>query len=93
MWRFSTVRVVLAVLLGFSLWVHPGAADASKLILALGDASYISPASAKAWTGAEVERVLGEHELEEFAVVILSNVPYSGLPGPVREDNHRDSSS
>lgn len=85
MWRFKTVRVVLAVFLGFSLWSHPGGADASKLILALGDASYISPASAKAWTGAEVERVLGEYELEEFAVVILSNVPYSGLPGPVRE--------
>jgi hypothetical protein len=74
----------MAVLLGLSLWLHPGVAAASKLILALGNASYISPEAVKAWTGADVEMVLGEYELEEFAVVILSNISYAAIPETVR---------
>jgi hypothetical protein len=83
--RIGSVRVLLAVLLGLTLWLYPGVAGASKLVLALGDSSYLSPQAVKAWTGAEVEMVLGEYEIVEFAVVILSNVPYGGLPAPVRE--------
>ncbi len=86
MWRVSRLSIMLiGVLLGVGLWLQPGTAAGSKLILPLGDVSYISPQTVQAWTGAEVEMALGEHELVEFAVVILSNVPYGGLPGAVQE--------
>ncbi|MFQ5846405.1 MAG: hypothetical protein ACE5IQ_01885 [Candidatus Methylomirabilales bacterium] len=81
--RISLLRVAMGVLLGLILWVQPAAA-ASKLILALGDGSYIRSGAVKGWTGAEVKRGLGKYELVEFAVVILSNISYGGLPEAVR---------
>lgn len=79
--RISPIRVLVGVLLGLSLLFYPAAAMAAKLILALGDDSYIP---GDAVQGAEVKKELGEYELLEFAVVILSNVPYGGLPGAVQ---------
>lgn len=84
MCRIRPIRVIMSVLLGLSVWLHPGAAAASKFILALGDDSYMAPEEVQAWTGAEVRKELGEHELVEFAVVILSNIPYAALPEAVQ---------
>ncbi len=78
------IRVMMSALLSLILCLHPGAAAASKLILALGDNTYIPAEAVKASTGAEVRQELGEHELVEFAVVILSNIPYAALPGAVQ---------
>ena len=82
MLRISPIRVLVGVLVGLTLSLHPAAAGAAKLILALGDDSYIP---SNAVQGAEVKKELGEYELVEFAVVILSNVSYGGLPAASRE--------
>ena len=81
MLRISPIRVLVGVLVGLTLSLHPAAAGAAKLILALGDDSYIP---SNAVQGAEVKKELGEYELVEFAVVILSNVSYGGLPAAVQ---------
>ncbi|MFQ5881725.1 MAG: hypothetical protein ACE5I9_04545 [Candidatus Methylomirabilales bacterium] len=86
MWSTIPGRLLIALLLGLSFFVRAGgAAEPSKLILALGDDSYISSEEVKGWTGAEVKEELGDHDLLEFAVVILSNIPYGELPAAVRE--------
>jgi len=79
--RIRPIRTLVVVLVGLTLSLHPAAAEAAKLILALGDDSYIP---SDAVQGAEVKKELGEYELEEFAVVILSNVSYGGLPSTVQ---------
>ncbi len=81
----SLRRVLTGLLLGLILFLQPVGAEPAKFILALGDDSYLPAEAVKAWTGAEVKKELGKHELLEFAVVILSNIPYGGLPGAVRE--------
>lgn len=82
--RIRPIQLMIAALTGVILWLHPGTAFASKLILALGDATYLPAGPVKAWTGADVEMVLGEYEMEEFAVVILSNTSYAAIPETVR---------
>ncbi len=75
-----------SLLLGLTLFTRAwGAEEPSKLILVLGDDAHLPPAAVKGWTGAEMKRELGEYELLEFALVILSNIPYSQIPGAVRE--------
>ncbi|MGH7381479.1 MAG: hypothetical protein ACREKR_04525 [Candidatus Methylomirabilales bacterium] len=77
----NPIRALVGVIVGLYLSLHPAAAGAAKLILALGDDSYIP---SDAVQGAEVKKELGEYELVEFAVVILSNVSYGGLPAAVQ---------
>lgn len=79
--RISPIRALVGVLVGLYLSLHPASAGAAKLILALGDDSYIP---SNAIQGAEVKKELGEYELVEFAVVVLSNVSYGGLPAAVQ---------
>jgi hypothetical protein len=81
MLRISPIRVLAGVLVGISLSLLPASSAAAKLILVLGDDSYIP---SDAVQGAEVKKELGEYELLEFAVVILSNVSYGGLPAAVQ---------
>ena len=81
MLRTKPIYMLIGLLLGISLWSYAAAAEPSKLILALGDGSYL-PGEV---TGAEVTHELGDRDLMGFAVVILSNVPYDQLPGAVRE--------
>jgi len=78
-------RLLPGLLLGLMLLPQVAAAEPAKLILALGDDSYIPADAVKAWTGAEVRNTLGKRDLLEFAVVILSNIPYGALPPAVRE--------
>jgi hypothetical protein len=80
--RISPIQTMVTVLVGLTLSLHPAAAGAAKLILALGDDSYIPSGAVQE---VEVKKELGEYELDEFAVVILSNVSYGALPSAVRE--------
>ena len=80
--RKKPIRILIGVLLGVSLWLYSATAEPTKLVLALGDGSYVP---AEAVTGAEVANELGDRDLVEFAVVILSNIPYNQLPGAVQE--------
>lgn len=78
----NLIRMLIGVLLGISLCSYSAAAEPTKLVLALGDGSYVP---AEAVTGAEVANELGNRDLMEFAVVILSNIPYDQVPGAVQE--------
>jgi hypothetical protein len=80
--RKKPIRVLIGVLLGVSLWLYSATAEPTKFVLALGDGSYVP---AEAVTGAQVANELGDRELMEFTVVILSNIPYNQLPGAVQE--------
>ena len=85
MLRPRPIRATASLLVILTLWLSPKAVEASKLILALGDASYLPGETVKGWTGAEVKQELGEREMTEFALIILSNVAYGALPLGVRE--------
>lgn len=84
---FSVVsrRVLPGLLLCFMLLLGKAAAAPSALVLVLGDDSYIPAEAGQALAGTEIKRELGERDLLEFAVVILSNTPYGILPQAVRD--------
>ncbi|MFQ5847585.1 MAG: hypothetical protein ACE5IQ_07940 [Candidatus Methylomirabilales bacterium] len=84
-WIAFSSRVLPGLLLGLMLFLRPGAAAPAKLILALGDSSYVPVQALTASTGAEITTELGHRDLLEFAVVILSNIPYGALPRAVQE--------
>ena len=81
--RKKPLTILIGVVLGVSLWLYSATAEPTKLVLALGDGSYVP---AEAVTGAEVANELGDRDLVEFAVVVLSNIPYNQLPGAVQEN-------
>lgn len=76
------LAVALLVLLA------PGPAAAAqhlpRLVLALGDTSYLSE-EAVAEAGAALRTGLGEYALEEYSLVVLANVPLAAVPGEVLE--------
>ncbi|MCZ6480342.1 MAG: hypothetical protein ACE1Z6_04960 [Candidatus Methylomirabilales bacterium] len=80
--RKNPIRMLMGVLLGVGLWWCSATAEPTKLVLALGDNSYVPT---EAVMGAQVANELGDRDLMEFAVVILSNIPYNQLPGAVQE--------
>ena len=71
----------IVLLLG-SASVAP-AGQPPRLILALGNISFINPSAVQA-TGAEVRQELST-PLKDVAVVVLANIPCTALPGPIRE--------
>ena len=75
-------RVLLSILTFFSLslaW-----AQAPKVILSLGNDSYLPREEVERATGAIVQGELKDLKLTDVSVVILSNIPYSGLPPEVQ---------
>ena len=80
--RRNLTCTLMALLMCAGFSSYPAAEEYSKRILVLGDASYL-PAEEVA--GAEVTYELDDRDLMEFAVVILSNIPYGQLPGAVQE--------
>lgn len=83
----SNVRYALiALILGFRL-VCPQApsAQTDRMILSLGDDSYIAWPEVESRASAVVKRDLGGARLSDFSVLVLSNVSYANLPEPVRE--------
>lgn len=81
--RRNLILTLIGLLLCAGFWSYAGAQEHAKRILVLGDASYL-PAEEVA--GAEITHELGDdRDLTGFAVVILSNIPYSQLPGAAQE--------
>ncbi len=87
------MRMRLVVLAGLLLAVasppSPAAAGAARqaplMILALGNTSFLNPTDIQAATGAVVKQDLETFELKDFAVVVLANVAFAALPGPVQQ--------
>lgn len=79
---------------GFSLFLSFCVADivmsaedaSSKLILSLGNDSYLPQSAVEAATGAQLKRDLGGSDLIDFSLVILSGISYQGLPSEVQAD-------
>lgn len=62
-----------------------GKAEAAKLILALGDDSFLTAPALTPIPGTEITNDLGDRDILEFAVIVLSNIPYTILPRAVQE--------
>lgn len=67
----------------------PAAAQAprpsSPMILALGSTGWLNASDVQAATGAVVRQDLGQFQLKDFAVIVLANVAFGRLPGPVQQ--------
>lgn len=57
----------------------------SPMILALGNTGFLNAADIQAATGAAVKQDMGQFQLKDFAVIVLANVAFAGLPGPVQQ--------
>jgi hypothetical protein len=64
---------------------HDLSAEKRRMILSLGDDSYLTWSEVESRTGAVVKRELGESPLTDFSVLILSNLSYASLPDAVRD--------
>lgn len=80
MMRWFALALMLLVVAG------PAAAaeQAPKLVLALGDTSTLSE-EVLAEAGAALRTELGEFGLDEYSLLVLSNVPLAAVPTEVRE--------
>ena len=57
----------------------------SPMILALGSTSWLSVSDIQAATGALVKQDMEQFQLKDFAVIVLANVAFTGLPGPAQQ--------
>lgn len=87
------MRIRLVVLAGLLLVVASppslAAAGAPRqaplMILALGNTGYLNPTDIQAATGAAIKQDMEKFELKDFAGVVLANVAFAALPGPVQQ--------
>jgi len=70
------------VLLG---WVVPAALAGPRVILALGNASFMDAQAIMKATGAEVTQDPGKAPLKDVAVLVLANVSFPSLPPPIQD--------
>ncbi len=75
----------LACLLVLALRGPLLAAEGPPTILALGDIGFLNASAIQAATGAVVTSKLEDHPLKDFAVLVLADIAYGSLPGPVQE--------
>ena len=81
------MRLWKIVLVGISLmlgWAAAAEAAGPRLILALGNASFIDAQAILKATGAEVTKDPGKAPLKDVAVLVLADVPFGSLPQPVQ---------
>ncbi len=83
MQRWSVALVACLLLLG--PWSALFAAQGPPMILALGNIAFLNPSAIQAAAGAEVTSELGDHPLKDFAVLVVADIAYPSLPGPVQE--------
>jgi hypothetical protein len=55
------------------------------MILALGTTSWLNVSDIQAATGALVKQDMEKFQLKDFAVIVLANVAFTSLPGPVQQ--------
>lgn len=79
--RILPFALVLA--LGWGAGAEAG--QAARMILALGSTGWLNPADIQAATGALVKQDMEQFKLQDFAVVVLGNIPFGSLPAPVQE--------
>ena len=81
-------RVIVGIVLLLVVGCLPGlaAAQSARMILALGNIGFLDPMSIQAATGAEVKTDLNKFQFKDFSVVVLANIAFSSLPGPVQQD-------
>jgi hypothetical protein len=77
--------LVIALLLVAGWTTGAGAGQAGRMILTLGSAGWLNPADIQAATGALVKQDLEQSALKDFAVVVLANIAFGSLPGPVQQ--------
>ena len=78
-------RLVMALVLAVASVHGPASAQSSRMILALGNTAFLDPRSIQAATAAEVMTVPDRFELKDFSVVVLANIAFPALPGPVQQ--------
>lgn len=80
-------RPVVGIVLLLALGGLPGlvAAQSARMILALGNTGFLDPKGIQAATGAEVKTGLDKFQLKDFSVVVLANIAFPALPGPVQQ--------
>jgi hypothetical protein len=79
--RLATVAGVLLILAWASLGL---AGQSSRVILVLGDASFIDASSVQQATGAEVSRD-SSRPLKDVAVLVLANTPLPSVPQSIQD--------
>lgn len=75
---------VLALLLVAAAGPALAAEELPKMVLALGDTSYITR-DAVAAAGAVLRTERGEFDLKEYSLVVLGNVPLGAIPSEIRD--------
>ncbi|HEX7547978.1 MAG TPA: hypothetical protein VF417_03185 [Candidatus Methylomirabilis sp.] len=75
------VLVGMCVMLG---WAAAAAAAGPRVILALGNTSFIDAQAILKATGAEVTQVPGKTPLKDVAALVLADVAFGSLPQPVQ---------
>ena len=75
------VLVGIFVMLG---WAAAAEAAGPRVILALGNVSFIDAQAILKATGAEVTQDPGKAPLKDVAVLVLADVPFGSLPQPVQ---------
>jgi hypothetical protein len=79
--RILAIALLLAV--GWAAGAEAG--QAPRMILALGSTGWLNPADIQAATSALVKQDLEQFALRDFAVVVLGNIAFGSLPGPVQQ--------
>jgi len=77
--------IVLAGMCAMLGWAVAAGAAGPRVILALGNSSFIDAQAILKATGAEVTLNPGKTPLEEVAVLVLADVAFGSLPGPVQQ--------
>jgi hypothetical protein len=79
-------RVVPLVLLLALVWTAGAeAGQAPRMVLALGSPGWLNAGDIQAATGALVKQDLEQYTLKDFRVVVLGNIAFGSLPGPVQQ--------
>lgn len=62
------------------------AGQAQRMILALGRTGFINTGSLQGSLGAEIVTDMGKSKVKDLSVIVLANIAYGSLPGPVQQE-------
>jgi hypothetical protein len=78
--------IALAGMCVILYWAAAATAAGPRVILALGSSSFIDPRAVMRTIGAEITQDPDKIPLKDVAVLVLANVPFGSLPGPIQQD-------